>query len=569
MDGEAFTANEISSGDQNNGTIKKKKKKRKLPLSDVDGKLNQIYDEEFTTGKRKKHESETKLSECSTVKKYDNPLEKYTWSDEIMNQLKENGSSSKILSSCEFTLLKESISDGTLKAIEEMGFSKMTEIQAKSIPPLLSGKNLVGNAKTGSGKTLAFLIPAIERIVKLNFKPTNGTGCIVITPTRELAMQIYGVLEELVKYHSLTYGIIMGGAPRELEVKRLQKGVNILVATPGRLLDHLKHTPRFMTSNLKCLVIDEADRILEIGFEEDLKEIISLLPEKRQTMLFSATNTKKTEDLAKLAIQKEPVYVEVQDSLDKATVDGLLQGYVVCPSEKRFLLLCTFLNKTQKKKRKVMVFFSSCLSVKYHDMIFNSIDLPVMSIHGKKEQRKRTSTFFKFCSADSGILLCTDVAARGLDIPAVDWIIQYDPPDDPKEYIHRVGRTARGEGGSGRALLFLRPEEVGFLKLLKDSKIPVEKFDFDWDKLLDIQLKLENMVNGDYDLREAAKEGFVSCARSYLAHHLKEVFDIRKLDLAKLAKTFGLSKAPPVNLNINFSKLEKKLKKKKGNQGIH
>ncbi|KAK0072266.1 hypothetical protein PV326_000236, partial [Microctonus aethiopoides] len=166
-----------------------------------------------------------------------------------------------------------------------------------------------------------------------------------------------------------------------------------------------------------------------------------------------ATQTKKTENLMALALKKEPAYVGVDDEKDKATVEGLEQGYVVSPSENRFLLLFTFLRKNRDKK--IMVFFSSCMSVKFHHELLNYIDIPVMSIHGKQKQVKRTATFFEFCNATSGILLCTDVAARGLDIPNVDWIVQYDPPDDPKEYIHRVGRTARGEGSSGRATLDL------------------------------------------------------------------------------------------------------------------
>ncbi|XP_035769268.1 ATP-dependent RNA helicase DDX18 [Neolamprologus brichardi] len=253
-----------------------------------------------------------------------------------------------------------------------------------------------------------------------------------------------------------------------LRAQKLANGVNIVVATPGRLLDHLQNTSGFMYKNLQCLIIDEADRILEVGFEEELKQIIKLLPKRRQTMLFSATQTRKVEDLARISLKKEPLYVGVDDNKDKATVDGLEQGYVVCPSEKRFLLLFTFLKKNRKKK--LMVFFSSCMSVKFHYELLNYIDLPVMAIHGKQKQTKRTTTFFQFCNADSGILLCTDVAARGLDIPEVDWIVQYDPPDDPKEYIHRVGRTARGIDGRGHALLILRPEELGFLRFLKQAK---------------------------------------------------------------------------------------------------
>lgn len=289
-------------------------------------------------------------------------------------------------------------------------------------------------------------------------------------------------------HHYHTYGLIMGGANRSVEAEKLAKGINIIVATPGRLLDHLQNTPDFLYKNLQCLVIDEVDRILEIGFEEELKQIINLLPKRRRTMLFSATQTEKIDAVSKLALKKQPTYVGVDDHKDEATVSGLEQGYIVCPSEKRLMVLFTFLKKNRKKK--VMVFFSSCMSVKFHHELFNYIDLPVTSIHGKQKQTKRTSTFFQFCNAESGILLCTDVAARGLDIPAVDWIVQYDPPDDPKEYIHRVGRTARGEGSSGHALLLLRPEELGFLRYLKQAKVPLNEFEFSWSKIADIQLQV-------------------------------------------------------------------------------
>uniref|UniRef100_A0A069DW71 ATP-dependent RNA helicase n=1 Tax=Panstrongylus megistus TaxID=65343 RepID=A0A069DW71_9HEMI len=458
----------------------------------------------------------------------------------------------EVLSSREFKSLDGKVSDGTLKAIEEMGFTIMTEIQSRAIPPLLEGRDLIGAAKTGSGKTLAFLIPAVELMVKIGFTYRNGTGCIILSPTRELSMQTFGVLQEIMKYHRHTYGLVMGGSSREAEAKKLSNGVNILVATPGRLLDHLQNTPEFLYKNLQCLIIDEADRILEIGFEEELKQIIKLLPKRRQTMMFSATSTRKMDDLAKLAVKKEPVYVGVHDSMDSATVEGLEQGYVLCPSEKRFLLLFTFLKKSRNKK--VMVFFSSCMAVKFYDELLNYIDLPVMSIHGKQIQTKRTSTFFRFCNAESGILLCTDVAARGLDIPAVDWIVQFDPPDDPKDYIHRVGRTARGEGGSGYALLILRPEEVGFLRYLKQAKIPLNEFEFSWNKISDIQAQLEKLMSSNYFLNRSAKEGFKSYVRAYDSHHLKDIFDINTLNLTKVAKSFGFTVPPAVDLQMSANK---------------
>lgn len=464
-----------------------------------------------------------------------------------------------------FSSLSSLVDENTLRAIDEMGFTHMTEIQHKTIRPLLEGRDVLAAARTGSGKTLAFLIPAIELVYKLKFMPRNGTGVLILSPTRELAMQTYGVLKELMAHHVHTYGLIMGGSNRSAEAQKLANGINIIVATPGRLLDHMQNTPGFMYKNLQCLVIDEADRILEVGFEQEMKQIIGLLPKRRQTMLFSATQTRKVEDLARISLKKEPLYVGVDDNKDTATVDGLEQGYVVCSSEKRFLLLFTFLKKNRKKK--MMVFFSSCMSVKFHYELLNYIDLPVMAIHGKQKQTKRTTTFFQFCNADSGILLCTDVAARGLDIPEVDWIIQYDPPDDPKEYIHRVGRTARGIDGRGHALLILRPEELGFLRFLKQAKVPLSEFEFSWSKISDIQSQLEKLIEKNYYLHKSAQEAYKAYIRAYDSHSHKQIFDVNTLDLPKVCMSFGFRIPPFVDLNVNSSG-GKRLQKRGGGGGF-
>ncbi|CAB3235764.1 unnamed protein product [Arctia plantaginis] len=271
-----------------------------------------------------KEERESKAENGSENESSDLENESKTNFDE--SQLPGSSLCLGILSDQKFTSLEGKVCESTLKSIKEMGFTTMTEIQAKAIPPLIEGRDLVGSARTGSGKTLAFLIPVIELIYKLQFKPRNGTGAIILSPTRELAMQTFGVLMELMKYHHHTYGLVMGGANRSTEAKKLYNGINILVATPGRLLDHLQNTPDFLYKNLQCLVIDEADRILEIGFEEEVKQIIKLMPKRRQTMLFSATQTKKTEALTALAIKQEPIYVGVDDHREQATVDSLEQG---------------------------------------------------------------------------------------------------------------------------------------------------------------------------------------------------------------------------------------------------
>ena len=256
------------------------------------------------------------------------------------------------------------LNERTSQAIQEMGFDSMTEIQRRAIPPLMAGKDVLGAAKTGSGKTLAFLIPAVEMLSGMRFKPRNGTGVLVVSPTRELALQIFGVARDLIEKHSQTFGIVIGGANRRAEAEKLTKGVNLLIATPGRLLDHLQNTPGFVFKNLQSLVIDEADRILEVGFEDEMRSIVKLLPKERQTMLFSATQTTKVEDLARISLRPGPLYINVDDRKEHSTVEGLEQGYVLCDSDVRFRLLFSFLKKHQKKK--IIVFFSSCNSVKFY-----------------------------------------------------------------------------------------------------------------------------------------------------------------------------------------------------------
>ncbi|KAF3352285.1 hypothetical protein VdG1_09238 [Verticillium dahliae VDG1] len=419
------------------------------------------------------------------------------------------------------------LSEKTMKAIEGMGFTKMTEIQRRGIPPLLTGRDVLGAAKTGSGKTLAFLIPAIEMLSSLRFKPRNGTGVIVVSPTRELALQIFGVARELMEHHSQTYGIVIGGANRRAEAEKLAKGVNLIIATPGRLLDHLQNTP-FVFKNLKTLIIDEADRILEIGFEDEMRQIVKILPSAdRQTSLFSATQTTKVEDLARISLRAGPLYINVDQTKEHSTVEGLEQGYVICDEDKRFLLLFSFLKRNLKKK--VIVFFSSCNSVKYHAELLNYIDLPVLSLHGKMKQQARTNTFFEFCNAKQGTLICTDVAARGLDIPSVDWSVSFDPPDAPTDYIHRAAR------------------------------VPVVEFEFPASKVANIQALLEKLISQNYYLNKSAKDGYRSYLHAYASHSLRSVYDINKLDLAKLAKSFGFAVPPRVDVTVGASGRDKKV----------
>ncbi|KAK4434987.1 DEAD-box ATP-dependent RNA helicase 27 [Sesamum alatum] len=450
---------------------------------------------------------------------------------------------SGIMSSQAFAELK--LSEPTMNAIKDMGFQYMTQIQARSIPPLLLGEGVLGAARTGSGKTLAFLIPAVELLHHAHFAPRNGDWCYCHLSNKGVG-------------HTDT---CCGKGPSE--VSFTDTGT---MATPGRLLDHLQNTKGFIYKNLKCLIIDEADRILEANFEEEMKQIIKILPKVRQTALFSATQTKKVEDLARLSFQTTPVYMDVDDGRKRVTNEGLQQGYCVVPSAKRFVLLYSFLKRNLSKK--VMVFFSSCNSVTFHSELLRYIQIDCHDIHGKQKQQKRTSTFFDFCKAEKGILLCTDVAARGLDIPAVDWIVQYDPPDEPKEYIHRVGRTARGEGAKGNALLFLIPEELQFLKYLKEAKVPVKEYEFDQKKLANVQSHLEKLVSNNYYLNKSAKDAYRSYILAYNSHSMKDIFNVHRLDLQAVAASFCFTSPPKVNLPIdsNASKFRKKTRKIEGSR---
>ncbi|KAI3720125.1 hypothetical protein L6452_21035 [Arctium lappa] len=547
-------------------------------VAEVNGSEKEQMEEEekgtmVTEKKRKRKKKEKKIneedkSEIDEDKEEEEGDEGLNVDQEEDKEIKtkkkkgKRGGDSGIMSSDSFTSLP--LSEPTMKAILDMGFQYMTQIQARAIPPLLEGKDVLGAARTGSGKTLAFLVPAIELLFHAHFAPRNGTGVVVICPTRELAIQTHAVAKDLLKYHSQTLGLVIGGAARRGEAERIVKGVNLLVATPGRLLDHLQNTKGFIYKNLKCFVIDEADRILEANFEEEMKQIIRILPKARQTALFSATQTKKVEDLARLSFQNTPVYIDVDDGRTRVTNEGLQQGYCVVPSTKRFILLYSFLKRNLSKK--VMVFFSSCNSVKFHSELLKYIQVDCFDIHGKQKQQKRTSTFFDFCKAEKGILLCTDVAARGLDIPAVDWIVQYDPPDEPKEYIHRVGRTARGEGAKGNALLFLIPEELQFLRYLKAAKVPVKEYEFDEKKMANVQSHLEKLVANNYYLNKSAKDAYRSYLLAYNSHSMKDIFNVHRLDMQAVAASFCFSNPPKLNLNIdsNASKFRQKTRKTEG-----
>jgi ATP-dependent RNA helicase DDX18/HAS1 len=240
----------------------------------------------------------------------------------------ESHSKKEFFSDAKFAELE--VHDQIKMALVDMKMVTMTQIQARSIPHILAGKDVLGAAKTGSGKTLAFLVPALQLLHTVKFLPRNGTGCIVISPTRELALQSHEVCRELCKYVSQTHGVVMGGANRRQEAEKLAKGTNIILCTPGRLLDHMQNTKAFSFRNLMSLVIDEADRILEIGFEDEMNQILKMLPKERQTSLFSATQSPKVKDLVRVSMKK-PIFIEVKTDDKVTTAEGLQHDTLYVP----------------------------------------------------------------------------------------------------------------------------------------------------------------------------------------------------------------------------------------------
>ncbi|XP_045449310.1 probable ATP-dependent RNA helicase pitchoune [Melitaea cinxia] len=439
-----------------------------------------------------------------------------------------------------------------------MGFKLMTDIQAAVIPKALDGADVVATAKTGSGKTLAFLIPVVELVAKLVNESSQGAFCIIVSPTRELATQTFSVLQDITSYFEfISSALIIGGENRKLQSLALAKGAHIIVATPGRLFDHMR-TKEFDYRHVKCLVLDEADKIFQYGFEEDIKQIVNRLPKNRQTMLFSATQSETTDALIKSAMKDDVQSINTNEDNDRATVEGLKQGYVICETEYRLHWLHKLLKKTQNYK--IMIFFSSCKSVVFHYEFFKKhCNMGVLCIHGKMNQADRTATINSFYNTEAMALFCTDLAARGLDIPAVDWIVQFDPPSDTNEYIHRVGRTARGLGAEGRAVLLLRPEEKEFISYLQEAKIYLDKYEL-WNKYSDLAPKME-IAMADPQFYNMAVDAFEGYIRAFEVKKLKHVFNLISMDLEAVARSFGLKEKPDIDIRVGFSKKHRQRKR--------
>ncbi|EGZ15778.1 hypothetical protein PHYSODRAFT_509429 [Phytophthora sojae] len=436
------------------------------------------------------------------------------------------------------------LSEASRRGLRTCGFTAPTKIQVGALPHALAGRDVLAAAKTGSGKTLAFLLPVLEKLFRLRWSVEDGLGALVISPTRELALQIFEVLRNVGKAHAFSAGLVIGGKNFREEQIRLIR-MNLLICTPGRLLQHMEQTPAFDASNLQVLVLDEADRILDLGFQKQLTSILEHLPPagERQTMLFSATQTKSVKDLAALSL-REPEYVAVHEHSANATPKGLSQSYVVTPLERKLDVLLSFIKSHLKQK--TIVFLSTCRQVRFVHSVFCKLQpgIPLCALHGKYKQGKRVEVYYEFLNKPAAVLFATDIAARGLDFPQVDWVLQLDCPEDSANYIHRVGRTAR-YNKQGKALMCLVPSEVdGMMKRLEDAKVPIRETKLNPAKTTSCRQKVASVVASDKEIKSLAQKAFMSYVRSVYLQPDREVFDATALPLDAYAESLGLPGAP-------------------------
>ncbi|OVA19104.1 Helicase [Macleaya cordata] len=351
------------------------------------------------------------------------------------------------------------------EACENLGWKNPSKIQAEAIPHALEGKDLIGLAQTGSGKTGAFALPILNALLD---SPQAFFAC-VLSPTRELAIQIAEQFEALGSGVGVKCAVVVGGIDMMQQAIALAKRPHIVVGTPGRLVDHLSNTKGFSLRTLKYLVLDEADRLLNEDFEKTIDDILKAIPRERKTYLFSATMTKKVRKLQRACL-RNPVKIEAASKY--STVDTLKQQYRFVPAKYKDCYLVFILSEMSGSTS--MVFTRTCEATRLLALLLRNLGLRAIPISGQMSQAKRLGAMNKFKAGECNILLCTDVASRGLDIPSVDMVINYDIPTNSKDYIHRVGRTARA-GRSGVAISLVNQYELEWyiqIEKLIGKKLP-------------------------------------------------------------------------------------------------
>ncbi|MFR5799072.1 MAG: DEAD/DEAH box helicase [Oscillospiraceae bacterium] len=375
------------------------------------------------------------------------------------------------------------LSEELLSAVKSMGFDEMTEIQEKSIPVIMKGLDIIGRSNTGTGKTAAFGIPVIEKILQ---NDSDFIQTLILCPTRELAQQACEEIKKFSKYKNWVKPLaIFGGVSIDKQIYQLKRGVNIIIGTPGRIIDHInRHTLKLQ--NLKTIVLDEADEMLQMGFREDIENILKYIPKERQTILFSATMPPEI-----LAIthkyQNNPILIKTNTK--SKTVESIEQYYYIVPMGKKFDALDLLLIKNQPKSS--MIFCNTKKMVDELTNILVSKGYKAAGIHGDMKQLQRTSVMNSFKSGKTSILVATDVAARGIDVNGIDAVFNFDLPQDNEYYIHRIGRTGRaGKSGTAYTLVCNRKQVSDLNMIAKNTKSVIKESELpNKSELVDIEIE--------------------------------------------------------------------------------
>lgn len=492
-----------------------------------------------------------------------------------------------------FSSLVPALSAATLAAIASLGFERATPVQAATIPRLLRHQDVAVQACTGSGKTLAFLVPLYELLIRRETPLRKlQAGALIIEPTRELAAQVHSVALLVGATHALPPGgespagsssgasvacsilppvLLVGGTDLAESIGRLRaSGCHVLIGTPGRVEDVLSRVSELSLRELELLILDEADRLLDMGFEAKLNSILARLPKLRRTGLFSATQTDELLQLARAGM-RNPVKIQVKVDARQPAAGGAAAGgrnpapavggeFTMTPSsldsfvmlvdeEARLPQLVRFLRTQLDAKKKLMVYFLTCACVDFYGLVLPQLPelqgCPISPLHGKMNPKARKKAYDWFLAQpDGAALLCTDVAARGLDLPDVDWVVQFDAPQDPNAYVHRVGRTAR-MGRRGSALLLLRPHEDTYVPFLAVRKAPLAPM-APAAALPPLKAALTKLAVADRAVMEKGARAYVSYLKAYQEHVCKYVFVFDRLDLGQLASAMGLLRLPKV-----------------------
>lgn len=529
--------------------------------------------------------------------------------------------------------------------LEKLGFTSMTSVQQQAIPSILGGKDTLVKSQTGSGKTLTYALPILHSLMMQvpRVQRSDGVLALVVVPTRELALQSYQWFEKLHKSCVwVVPGYLIGGEKKKAEKARLRRGINILVGTPGRLIDHLHSTRSLSLASVRFLVIDEADRLLDMGYERSITSIIETLHEQqpgaissRQTIMLSATLSAGVEKLAGMSlVEPKVVDVSCEDSTESqltsealATPANLSHHYLLVPAKLRLVTLAAFILSKCKcgDERKMIIFFATQDMVDYHTALFSKVlsrygqevksktsllrraekvlageeddgegshdeedveeeeeeeeeleqgksrERPdvilFQKLHGSMTQQDRSAVFKSFKDAAAGVLMCTDVASRGLDMPKVRWIVQFSAACTAADYVHRVGRTAR-VNALGSALVFLAPAEAPYIQMLESHKITLKEINMQGvlrnlmlpldpnsrkpvantmeEAATKLQLQIEKLLLSDSGFRDLARKAYVSFVRSYASYpkEVREMFNFKALHLGHYAKSMGLRDSP-------------------------